>query len=86
MIFHNITELQAKAPTEFTYIETASQTITNVISVRRMTYLQVILKIHANEITNRVYNAMKISHLPGNCIHKVKADFECVGLELNECQ
>ena len=66
MIFHNITELQAKAPTEFTYIETASQTITNVISVRRMTYLQVILKIHANEITTRIYNRV----LPITSIYK----------------
>ena len=84
MILRSITGIQAKAPTEFAYMETASQTVTNVISVRRMTYLQVILKRHADEITQRVYNAMKISPLPGDWIHKLIADFESVGLEINE--
>ena len=84
MILRCITGLQAKAPTEFAYMETASQTITNVISVKRMSYLQVILKRHPNEITQRVYNAMKMSPLPGDWIHRLKADFESIGLELNE--
>ena len=68
MILRRITGLQAKATTEFAYKDTASQTITNVISVRRMKYLQVILKRHPNKITQRVYNALKMSPLPHSAL------------------
>ena len=84
MIIRCITGAQAKVPVEFLYLETSSLTISNVISVRRMGYLQVLLKRHTREITRRVYNAMKISPLPGDWIHNVKADFQGVGLDLND--
>ena len=84
MIMRCITGAQAKVPIEFLYLETASQTISNVISVRRMIYLQVIIKRHENKITRKVYNAMKLSSLPGDWILLVQNDFANVGLDINE--
>ena len=84
MILRSITGAQAKIPIEFLYLETSSQSVSNVITVRRMSYLQVLLKRHTSEVTRKVYNAMKQAPLPGDWIHFVKSDFERVGLQMSE--
>ena len=84
MILRSITGAQSKVPIEFLYLETSSQTVSNVISVRRLSYLQVLLKRPTSEVTRKVYEAMKISPLPGDWIQYVKADFKRVGLDMND--
>jgi hypothetical protein len=84
MILLSITGAQSKVPIEFLYLETSSQTVSNVISVRRLSYLQVLLKRHTSEVTRKVNDAMKISPLPGDWIQYVKADFKRIGLDMND--
>ena len=50
---------QAKVTTEMLYLETSEIPVKNVISVRRLVYLHTILKRHDDEITKKVYVAMK---------------------------
>ena len=57
--------------------------------VRRLSYLHVLLKRPTSEITRKVYDAMKISPLPGDWIQckwiqYVKVDFKRVGLDMND--
>ena len=50
---------QAKVPTEMLFLETSEIPVKHVRSVRRLMYLHTLLKRHDNEITKRVYKAMK---------------------------
>ena len=73
-ILRLITGAQQKAPTEMLFLETAELPLKNVISVRRLMYLHTILRRHENEITNRIYQAMKEEPIKGDWIELVKED------------
>ena len=51
--------LGAKVPVETLYLETGAMSIRSVISVRRMIYLKTVLNRHKDEVTKKVYFAMK---------------------------
>ena len=58
--------------------------IEQIISCRRMFYLQTILKREDKEITKRVYQVQKNSPLKEDWLKLVEGDFKTLGLELNE--
>ena len=78
-ILRLITGSHQKAPVEMLYLETAELLIKSVIIVRRLLYLQTILKRHKKELTSKVYFAMKEEPLKGDWIMKVKEDFLSLG-------
>ena len=88
VIDHQILRLilgaQAKAPVEMLYLETAELPIKSVMSVRRMLYLQTILKRHDNELTKRVYTAMKENPVKGDWINLVKEDLDKINMSLDQ--
>ena len=60
ILLRSILGAQAKVPIEQLYLETASLTPTQIISVRRMIYLQTILKRPETEMIRKIYEEMKI--------------------------
>ena len=67
-----ITGSHAKAPTEQLYLETASISVTQIIS--------------EGELIRNIYEAMKADPLPGDWYKLVQEDFKIVNLDLNEDQ
>ena len=67
---------QAKVTTEMLYLETSEIPVKNVISVRRLVYLHTILKRHDDEITKKVYVAMKENPLKYDWIELISTDKE----------
>ena len=86
MILKTIIGSQSKVPVECLYLETGTMPLTYVISVRRMLYLQTLLKRHNNEVTRKVYNAMRDKPYPGDWYNLVLDDFKQFGLQLDEVQ
>ena len=76
-IMHLIIGAQSKVPTEMLYLETSEIPIKHVITVRRLMYLQTILKRHTDEITKRIYTAMKCQPLKDGWIELVTLDKTC---------
>ena len=68
---------QSKVPIEMLYLETSEIQIKHVRSVRRLMYLQTILKRHTDEITKRIYTAMKCQPLKDDWIELVTLDKTC---------
>ena len=85
-ILKQIVGSHSKAPTEQLYLETSTLSVTQIISVRRMVYLQTILTRTEGELTRKVYEAMKADPLPGDWINIVKKDFEEINLIISEDQ
>ena len=81
-----ITGSHSKAPVEQLYLETATLSVTQIISVRRMIYLQTILQRPEGELVRNIYEAMKADPLPGDWYRLVQEDFKLVNLPLNEDQ
>jgi hypothetical protein len=79
-----ITGAQQKSPTEMLFLETAELPLINVISVRRLMYLHTILRRHENEITNRIYQAMKEEPIKGDWIELVKEDLESIDMSIED--
>ena len=67
-ILRLITGAQAKSPVEMLYLETAELPVKSVISVRRLMYLQTVLKRHKEELIYRVYSAMEEKTYKGDWI------------------
>ena len=63
VIYHSIVQIftgaQAKVPVEMLYLETALLPVKSVISVRRLSYLHIILNIQEGELINQINPAMK---------------------------
>ena len=81
-----ITGSHSKAPVEQLYLETATLSVTQIISVRRMIYLQTILQRPEGELVRNIYEAMKADPLPRDWYRLVQEDFELVNLQINEDQ
>ena len=84
MIIKLILGAQSKVPTEQLYLETGCLPLSYVITARRMIYLKTILDRHKDEITSRIYYAMKENPYKGDWYILLLADFKKVGLELDE--
>ena len=81
-ILRLITGAHQKAPVEMLYLETAELPIKSVITVRRLLFLQTILKRNTKELTRRIYSAMKEDPIEGDWIFKVQEDFRSLGTSL----
>jgi hypothetical protein len=84
MILRSILGAQAKVAVETLYLETASMSIRCVISVRRIIYLKTILSRHNDEVTKKVYLAMKANPYKGDWYYQVQADLQKFGIVMNE--
>ena len=74
----------AKVPLEHIYLELSVLPIPYVLSVRRMLYLQTILKRHEDEITRKVYLCQKSSPVPGDWCHLISEDFEKMNIHMSD--
>ena len=74
----------SKVPLEMLYLETGTLPIPKVISIRRLMYLQEIVKRQENELVSRVYTAMKEEPQPSDWCELVKQDFENINLHISE--
>ena len=83
-ILRHILGAHSKVPTEFLHLETGTLDISSVISVRRMCFLQTILKRHESELVRRVYNTMKQNPVKGDWYKLVTKDFTYINEEINE--
>ena len=85
-ILRHILGAHSKVPTEFLHLETGTLSISSVIAVRQMCYLQTILKRHKSELIRRVYFAMKNKPVKGDWIKLVERDFESINETIDEDQ
>jgi predicted metal-binding protein len=83
MILKLILGAQDKVPVEYLYLETATLDITNIISVRRMGYLQAILKRPDGDLMKRIYMAMKDKPYNGDWYKLIESDFTRINMEIN---
>ena len=67
-------------------MELAALPIPYVLSVRRMIYLQTLLKRHDEEITRKVYLCQKSSPLPGDWCQLVAEDFRKMNIHMSDEQ
>ena len=73
-----ITGAQEKSPTKMLFLETGELPLQNVISVRRLLFFHTIISRHENEITSKVYMAMKEDPIKGDLIELIKKDLEAI--------
>ena len=74
----------SKVPLEHLYLELSALPITYVLSVRRMLYLQTILKRHDDEITKKVYLCQKSNPLPGDLCQLIAKDFDRMDIHMSD--
>ena len=84
MILWSILGAQAKVPVETLYLETGAMSIRSVISVRRMIYLKTILNRHKDEVTRKVYFAMKENPFKGDWYNQIRSDLQKFGITMTE--
>ena len=83
-LLRGIVGAHAKVPLEHIYLELAVLPIPYVLSVRRMIYLQAILKRHDDEITKKVYLCQKSSPLPGDWCQLIADDFDKMNMHMSD--
>ena len=83
-LLRGLVKAHSKTPLEFLYLEAGANPIRFIISTRRMTYLQTILKRSDEELTKRIYNQQKVDPSPGDFYLLVKDDFKMIKQEMNE--
>ena len=83
-ILRTILGAHSKVPTEQLYLETGSLPISHEITVRRLSYLQIILKKHENEIVRKVYTAQKEEACKGDWVKLVESDFKKLNIDLTD--
>ena len=74
----------SKVPLEHLYLELSALPITYVLYVRRMLYLQTILKRHDDEITKKVYLCQKSNPLPGDLCQLIAEDFDKMDIHMSD--
>ena len=83
-LLRGILSAHSKTPLEFIHLETASLPLNYVMSVRRMIYLQTLLKRHKEEITRKIYECQKKNPTPGDWCEQVQEDFDKIGVHMAE--
>ena len=83
-ILRKITGAQAKVQIEMLYLETASLPLSYIISSRRAIYLQTILKRSDQELTRKIYNAMKNDPLPNDWSELAWKDLNDMQINMTE--
>ena len=71
-------------PTELLYLETGTIPIINVITVRRLCYLQNILKRHKEEVIRRVYIAQKKNPIKGDWVQMIEDDMKNLQINVSD--
>jgi hypothetical protein len=83
-ILRTILGAHSGVPVEMLYLETGALPIPYVITIRRLSYLQTILKRNDCEIVKKIYNAQKNRPCKGDWINIIDNDFEALKLNINE--
>ena len=83
-LLREILGAHSKVPVEMLYLETATLQIPQIITLRRLMYLQTLVKRSDEELTSRVFTAMKSDPKPGDWCEMVQKDFENINLHINE--
>ena len=65
-LLRSLVKGHSKTPLEFLYMEAGAVSLRFLISSRRMTYLQTILKRKDNYLIKRIYNEQKVNSTPGD--------------------
>ena len=79
-----ILKAHSKVQNEFLYLETGALKIEQIISSRRLMYLQTILKRPDDELTKRVCNCQKKNPSEGDWCQLVTKDLEVLKLGMTE--
>ena len=74
----------SKVPIEMLYLETATLQIPQIITSRRLMYLQTIVQRSDEELTKRVYTAMKTDPITGDWCELIQKDFDNINLHISE--
>ena len=69
----------SKTPLEFLYLEAGVMPIRFIISARRLSFHQTILKRNHTELTNRIYEEQKRNPTTGDFTELIKEDFKLIG-------
>ena len=85
-ILRLILRAQAKVPCEMLYLETGALELKHVIAVRRLVYIQHILKKHDEEIVKKIYVAQKKSPCTGDWVLIVAEDRLTYNIEYSDEQ
>ena len=83
-LLRSIIGAHSKVAVEQLYLETGTIPLHYVMKMRRMIYLQTILKRTKSELTRKVYDEMKKDPMKNDWSEMVKKDFDEVGMEHNE--
>ena len=90
IIDHKILRLiigaQPKVPVEMLYLETSQVPVKDVISVKRLLYLQEILTRPTSELILQIYTAMKENTLKDDWIHLIYEDMNKFNINLSDEQ
>ena len=78
MLLRNILGAHAKVHTEFLYLETGATPLKNVITSRRLLYLQTILKRPHSEVIRKVYEAQRKNPPKGDWVKQVDEDHDII--------
>ena len=84
MLLRYITGAHAKVQNEFLYLETGVIPLKEIISSRRLMYLQNILKKAPDEIVRQVYEEQKLNPVKGDWIELLQNDCEKFEIIMNE--
>ena len=84
MLLRFLLNSHSKAPIEFLYLESGAIPIKYILSSRRMTYLQTILRRDNDELTKRVYIAQQSDPCEGDFAKLVQDDFNMVGMTYDQ--
>ena len=83
-LLRGLLSAQAKTPIEALYLETNSLPIRFILKIRRIMYLQNILRKDETEMIRKIYETQKINPSPGDFYKIVTKDMTDVGLMLSE--
>ena len=84
MLLRYILGAHSKIQTEFLYLETGATPLKQVITSRRLMYLQTLLKRPSTEITKQVYEAQKLNPTKGDWVEHLNKDFDMLDMAMNE--
>ena len=68
----------AKTPLEFLYLEAGAMPIRFILSARRLTFHQTILKREKSEITRKIYEEQKLNPTAGDFVELIMEDFKII--------
>ena len=83
-LLRSLVKGHAKTPLEFLYLEAGATPIRFIISSRRLTYHQTILKREDSELTKRIYQEQLKNPSTGDFVKLLENDFKVIKSEQND--